>query len=96
LGGGYGLSGSADQTVCEIQKISDSDPKSNFGGTDCLGVPGKSYVCSKNGSPKSNLRVMVGLGVPIDPYVAQTQSWGAEKQLGVYDSLRSANRIVCP
>ena len=45
-------------------------------------MPGKSYVCSKNGSPKSNLRVMVGLGVPIDPYVAPTQSWGAENNLG--------------
>jgi len=42
-------------------------------------VPGKSYVCSKNGSPKSNSGGTVGLGVPIDPYVAQTQSWGAEK-----------------
>ncbi len=90
------MSGSADQTVYEIQKLVTVISNPILGDTDCLGVPGKSYVCSKNGSPKSNSGGTVGLGVPIDPYVVQTQSWGAEKQLGVYDSLRSANRIVCP
>jgi len=58
-------------------------PNPILGDTDCLGVPGKSYVCSNQKKlSQIQLRGMVGLGVPINPYVAQTQSWGAENNLG--------------